>query len=94
VKRSPIRRVSPQRAAEQRIYTKRRRVFLAERERCEWPLGCEQAATEVHHRRGRVGALYLAVEHWSALCHDHHTHCTQNPAEAYALGISERRVSA
>lgn len=88
-----MRAVSKKRAREQRIYTKLRAEHLEANPWCVWPLGCGQPATEIHHRRGRVGALYLATEHWSGLCHSHHQRATERPAEAYRLGISERRVA-
>lgn len=90
--RKPIRREAPRRARENRSYRLSRRVFLAEHPRCEFPSGCVQPATEVHHRKGRVGALLLDQSHWSALCRDHHAWVTEHPAEAVAMGISEIRV--
>lgn len=70
--RKPIRREAPRRARENRSYRLSRRVFLTEHPRCEFPSGCTQPATEVHHRKGRTGALLLDQSHWSALCHSHH----------------------
>jgi len=80
--------VSTKRAAEQRIYMKRRALFLAEHESCV----CGAPATEVHHKRGRVGALYLDVTHWLAMCHGCHVYVTEHPREAIARGLSERRI--
>jgi hypothetical protein len=88
-----MRPATPKRAAQNRLYAKLRREFLASRPRCEHPNNCQSAATEVHHRKGRVGALLLDETHWSALCHDCHVHVTEHPREAIALGISESRLS-
>ena len=82
---------SPKRAKQEREYTRLRRDFLEANPWCALK-GCGLLATEVHHRRGRVGALLLAVEHWSPLCHDCHVWATGHPAAAYELGISERRI--
>lgn len=87
-----IRPVSVKRARETRTYTLLRREFLADHPRCEFPGGCTQPATEIHHKRGRVGALYLDTAHWSPLCHDHHAWATEHPAAAFEMGVSERRI--
>lgn len=79
-------------AARLRAYRVTRRTFLAARQRCEFPAGCTMPATEVHHRKGRIGPLLLDETHWSALCHDHHAWVTEHPAESVAMGISELRV--
>lgn len=90
--RSKMRPISPKRAREARAYTVLRRDYLTAHPRCEFPGGCVQPATEIHHKRGRVGALFLDVSHWSALCHDHHAFLTVHPAIAYEMGMSERRI--
>jgi hypothetical protein len=87
-----MRAVSKKRAALERVYRKRRPVFLEANPWCGFP-GCLAAAAEVHHRKGRVGALLLDERFWTGLCHHHHQHVTEHPSEAYALGMSERRVS-
>lgn len=86
-----MRRNTPKRARQEREYTKLRRVFLASSPWCTYP-DCGHPATEVHHRRGRVGALLTAVEHWSPLCHGHHVFVTEHPSEALAMGLSESRL--
>ena len=90
---APIKQVSKRRAKENRKYTDLRREFLESRPRCEFP-GCTARSEQVHHMRGRVGALFLAVEHWLPICPTHHEFATTHPAEAIALGISESRLSA
>ncbi len=87
-----MRRNTAKRAAMERQYTKQRREFLHSRPQCEFPQ-CQQPATQVHHRRGRVGALLLDEEHWTAICGPHHQYVTEHPRHAYELGLSERRVS-
>ncbi len=89
-----MRRVSVKRAAEARIYMKRRAVFLDDNPQCQWPNECQNAASEIHHKRGRVGALYLDVSTWLAICSPHHRWTTENPRAAVELGVSQRRVGA
>lgn len=86
MRRSPLRPQSPKRAAEQRIYLKRRAVFLAEHTLCEFPLGCTEPATEIQHRRGRRGARLLQVEWWAGSCHFHNGWAETNTGEALACG--------
>lgn len=88
-----MRAVSKRRAAQLRTYRKLRAEFLTEHPRCEFP-HCGYPASEVHHKRGRVGRLYLATEHWLPMCSPHHRWTTEHPADAYELGVSERRVGA
>lgn len=89
-----MRRNTPKRARQEREYAKLRKTFIEANPWCGWPLECGEPATEVHHRRGRVGALLTDPRYFAALCHDHHRYATEHPAIAYELGVSERRVSA
>lgn len=88
----PIRSRSPRRAAEERAYRRLRLAFLEANPYCEFPEPCGEQATEVHHKRGRVGADLLDVDHWAGLCSPHHRFATEHPAAAYEMGISERRI--
>lgn len=90
---APVRRVSAKRARANRRYTVLRRDYLTAHPRCEFPGGCVQPATEIHHKAGRVGPLLLDVGHWAPLCHAHHAWTTEHPALAVEMGVSERRVS-
>lgn len=78
-----------------REYGVARLVYLAEHPVCMARAidACELRASQVHHKRGRVGADLLDVEYWLAVCGPCHTHITEHPAEAYEAGWSERRVS-
>ena len=89
-----VRSRSPKRAKQEREYARLRHVFLEAHPRCEFrdADACLLWATDVHHRRGRVGALLTDTRYWSALCRPHHRYVTEHPAKAYELGISERRI--
>lgn len=89
-----MRRVSRKHAAQLRRYTQLRRDFLDAQPRCGFPGGCVNAATEVHHKRGRVGDLLLDTNLWLGLCRAHHAWITEHPAAAYEMGVSERRTGA
>lgn len=87
-----MRAVSKQRARDLREYRPARDAFLAEHFRCQFPAGCTQTFTELHHRAGRRGAMLLDQSRWSALCHAHHSWVTEHPAAAVEMGISELRI--
>lgn len=79
------------RARQEVEYAKLRKTFLAEHPWCQRD---GYRSTDVHHMRGRRGALLLAVEHWAALCRPCHRLITENPALAYAEGWSQKRNGA
>ena len=84
-----MRRTSAKKAALLRIYTKLRREFLEENPNC---VRCQERATEVHHRAGRVGAALLDVSRWAGMCSDCHRWATGNPLLAVAEGYSLPRI--
>lgn len=86
-----MRRVSRKRAVLLRLYARKRVEFLTEQ---PWCLRCGGAATEVHHRAGRSGALLLDDSKWAAMCHGCHMYATEHPAEAIERGWSLPRVGA
>ena len=89
---APIRFESYKRRWERRQYRDLRAAFLTGHPICQL---CEEAAsTEVHHMKGRVGSLYLDVDHWKALCRNCHQWATENPEQAKKCGISANRVGA
>lgn len=76
LKRTPLKRkfykikkVSEKRKEENKIYSFRRRLFLAARPRCEIqsPV-CTYKATVIHHKKGREGDLFLDERFWAASC--------------------------
>lgn len=85
----PIPRVSKRRRREGALYQTARLTFLAFHPSCE---RCGAPATDVHHRRGRVGADYLEPTVWLATCRVCHEWIHAHPAEAYERGWSDRRI--
>lgn len=93
LRRAPLRKQSPKHRRWLREYREAREEALLEATyRCQARLaGCLHFGTETHHRKGRVGQdanarLLVACSACHARAHAH-------PEEAYALGLSERRVS-
>lgn len=87
LRRTPLRRVSKTKSAEDRIYIARCRVVKAERTVCECGCGASQATTflDVHHVAGR-GANYLREETWIIVCRSCHRWIHEHPGQARAKG--------
>ncbi len=75
------------------LYSLLRRKFLEENPMCQARvLGkCTRIASQVHHKKGRIGKLYLDTSKWLAICHECHTWATEFSKEAIEMGISEKR---
>jgi hypothetical protein len=86
--RRPLAAATPKRAAQNREYSRRRKIHLAANPFCK---RCGNAATEIHHAKGRTGNLLTDARFFVALCHDCHMFVTANFNEACALGLSATR---
>lgn len=89
MKRSPMKRQSSKRAAEQRRYAKLRKEVLIYH---PWCFACKEngdyrAATEVHHYRGKLGRLLCDTRFFRSVCQEHHNYIHHvNPNEARRRG--------
>lgn len=62
--------------------------------KCEGKLpGCTHKASEIHHSKGRRGFLLILSRYFKYMCHNCHSFCTENSAEAIELELSYRRNS-
>lgn len=84
MKRSPLRRVSNRRAAENRIYARERKKYLEEHPMCEACL--DRPSVELHHKRSRIGRLLCDVRFFFATCSVCHAWIHDNPRKARELG--------
>lgn len=93
VRQKRIRPRSSKKIKEDAEYSVLRKEFLSTRPLCEArvPGKCTRFASQVHHKAGRTGSLYLDVSKWLAICHECHTWATEHSKEAIEMGISERR---
>lgn len=81
-------------SAEQKAYRKVRNEYLSAYPMCQARLdGCQGEATEVHHKRGRVGRLLTDARYFLAVCHSCHEWIELHPQEAKKLGFSMRRLA-
>lgn len=53
----------------------------------------KQVATQVHHKKGRTGKLYLDVRYWLGVSAEGHKWIEEHPEEAKAKGYSLDRLS-
>lgn len=73
-------------------YSVLRIKFLTLHPHCQAALpGCMRQASEIHHKKGRTGDLYLDTTTWLACCHSCHVYIELHPAEAKELGLSQSR---
>ena len=75
-------------------YSARRKVFLSLKPMCEahLPSICTQQSTDVHHKAGRTGELYLDETHWLSVCRACHMWIEEHPSSAKEMGYSINRL--
>lgn len=81
----------------EKIYLAIRDLYLSVNTECKlcvldslWT-GRVEKATDVHHKKGRIGELLFDVRHFLPVCRNHHTWIEQNPKSSKAWGFSESR---
>jgi len=74
----PIPNVSKKRQAENLQYQVLRKEFLEKPENKICPI-TGQPTTDVHHKKGRVGKLFLDTKYWIALSREGHQYVEENP---------------
>jgi len=88
VKRTAIRKVSTKRAAQRRVYLRKRAVFLQRRLYCEiFKDGCTRRSTQIHHMHGCEGAKLLDEEWWLPACASCHRYLHDHPRMARDEGF-------
>ena len=92
-KRKPLPKRTEKRAAQEREYSERRKIYLEAHPLCERCLadGIQTRATEIHHIRGRDGVRLIDSEEFCAVCMYCHEWIEAHPQEAMALGWSKSR---
>lgn len=96
VKKAPrpaIKKVSKERAKQNRKYTPIKKKFLADNPTCEARLdGCTGQSTDLHHAAGRSGKQLLKVDDFIALCRNCHDKMEILDKEARAAGLKKTRL--
>lgn len=89
-KPKPLNKVSDKEVQRLYKYGKARKEYLKENPICEVK-GCDRKATQIHHKKGRVGELLYNKEFFFATHIECHTEIETNPEWAYKNGYSIRR---
>lgn len=90
-----IAKESKKRKDENKEYSKERKEYLKVNNKCMAGLdGCKKVATQIHHRKGRVGKLLTDTKYWLPVCEDCHRKIEDNPQMAYEKGLSVKRNAA
>ncbi len=90
VKAQGINKVGKRRANELAEYNAKEKKFLEDNPRCAvFP---RLASSEVHHKKGRVGSLYLDERYWLAVSRLGHKEIELNPVWAKKMGYSLLRL--
>lgn len=84
LRRTPIKRVGKKRQSERRIYGKLVHKIINGETLCAVN-GCENVATECHHRKGR-GIHYIEESSLMPICSFHHRKVHSNPSWAREFG--------
>lgn len=90
-KPEPIKKVSKKQQSRNARYAKVKREYLTEHPICEVD-GCKQLATDIHHKKGKIGDLLCDKNHFLAVSRMCHQKIELNPAWAKENGYSENRL--
>lgn len=87
-----IAKLSSKRKAQNVLYLKKRRIFMEQNTTCQAQLpGCTYHATQLHHKKGRIGDLLTDERYFLAVCHRCHQRIELNSEEARKKGFSLER---
>lgn len=86
-----IPKFSEKRKIENLKYIAQRIVFLGKKENQVCPITKKQT-TDIHHKKGRVGSLFLDERYWVALSREGHKFVEENPNWAKENGYSLNRL--
>jgi len=86
-----IKKVSEKRKLEDIEYKRLRLEFLSKPENKICPI-MKTETTDIHHKKGRIGKLYLETTFWIALSREGHRMVEENPEWAKEQGYSLDRL--
>ena len=84
--RIKIRQKSKKQVALDRTYLVLRKTFLKLPENKYCPVFKNKLTTDCHHKKGKIGKLYLYVPFWLAVSREGHNWIHANPKESYKKG--------
>jgi len=90
-KPKPINKKSKKLIDAEKVYTKERKAYLQAYPYCE-VVGCNKESQDIHHRKGRIGALLSDSNFFMAVCREHHSKIEIEPIWAKKNGYSLDRL--
>ena len=87
-RKAALRPRTPKRQRQEALYSVQRIAYLTENPLCEV---CRMDATDIHHKKGRIGELLIQPEYFLSVCRSCHDRIHQNPAWAYEQGYMLRK---
>lgn len=88
----PIPKVSKKRQIQNLQYSVLRTEFLGKKENQICPI-TGKPTTDIHHKKGRVGELFLDTKYWVALSREGHRFVEENHEWAKEKGYSLNRLT-
>jgi len=92
IQKYQIPKISKKRQVDQLQYSVLRTEFLSKKENQICPI-TNQKTTDIHHKKGRVGSLFLDTRYWLAVSREGHKMIEENPEWAKENGYSLSRLS-
>lgn len=86
---TPIRKIGEKLQKKLGAYEERRRAFLYNKRCAVYPA---LKASQVHHKKGRIGNLLLDEKYWLPVSAKAHVEITNNPRWAIKMGYSLPRL--
>jgi hypothetical protein len=84
-----MRTVSKKRAKQLRAYKKVRDQYMFLHPNC---VRCKREASEIHHKKGRMGELLTNTKYFISVCRECHHFIETNPVAAKMFGYSLDRL--
>ncbi len=91
--KSKIKPISDKRAEQLKVYSEKRKEFLKKVENKFCAVFPHLLATEVHHKKGKIGELLNDTRYWLAVSRVGHIKIEEQPKWAYEKGFSLLRNS-
>jgi hypothetical protein len=88
MKKTPLKKKSKKRSAEETEYSKLRLSYLQENHFCKAGLpNCSLVATDIHHMNSRTNEKLNDISDWIGVCRSCHTFIHNNPQTARDLNL-------
>lgn len=94
LKRTPIKKVSKKQLENLKEYRKVRDEFMKQNRTCQARLqGCTVKATDLHHKKSRIGDLLTDTKFFMAVCRQCHNKIEDGGAWVYEQGLKIKRLT-